>query len=376
MTVLRNLHKTCQICNRKPDIFAGFIGICPDCLQKQPDYSIELSQSSHALARDLWNLPGSIPTDSNLECSICSNHCKIGEGNLGYCGIRTNIQGSIRNRAKNNGFMHTYLDSLPTNCCNTYFCPAGPQGHTSRYSYTDGPEYGYYNLASFLYGCNFSCLGCQNDQHRNISTAEEYSVEKFVHQIEINPKISCVCFFGGSPEPQLPFAIRAARKALASVKESKRLLRICWEWNGSGNEKLAQSAVKLSLNSGGNAKFDLKYYSQTLSLVISGVDNRQSFRNFENCFNKFYSSRPDYPLLSATTLLIPGYISLDEIEKITSFLSLLDRSIPYSLLIFHPDSFLSDLPVTPRKQVEKSFEVATKYLDNVHIGNKHLLHYS
>jgi pyruvate formate lyase activating enzyme len=74
--------------------------------------------------------------------------------------------------------------------------------------------------------------------------------------------------------------------------------------------------------------------------------------------------------------LIPGYVSIKEIEKIASFLSSLDRTIPYSLLIFHPDSFLSDLPITPKMQVEKSFEAARKYLDNVHIGNKHLLGYT
>jgi pyruvate formate lyase activating enzyme len=136
------------------------------------------------------------------------------EGESGYCGIRLNKQGSIRNRAGKGGFLHTYLDPLPTNCCNTYFCPAGTEGHVPQYTYRDGPELGYYNLACFLYGCNFSCLGCQNDQHRNIKSAEHYSVEKFVERVNSTPRISCVCFFGGSPEPQLPFSIRAARRAL------------------------------------------------------------------------------------------------------------------------------------------------------------------
>jgi pyruvate formate lyase activating enzyme len=73
-------------------------------------------------------------------------------------------------------------------------------------------------------------------------------------------------------------------------------------------------------------------------------------------------------------LLIPGYVDVDEVEGIARFLSSLDRSIPYALLLFHPDSFLSDLPVTPRKQVNRCYKIAEKYLDNVHIGNKHLLY--
>jgi pyruvate formate lyase activating enzyme len=28
----------------------------------------------------------------------------------------------------------------------------------------------------------------------------------------LEPTVRCVCFFGGTPEPQLPFALRAARR--------------------------------------------------------------------------------------------------------------------------------------------------------------------
>ena len=71
--------------------------------------------------------------------------------------------------------------------------------------------------------------------------------------------------------------------------------------------------------------------------------------------------------------MIPGYVGKDEVEKIAQFLSSLDESIPYSLLIFHPDSYLSDLPITPKKQVLDCYEEAKKHLQNVHLGNKHLL---
>jgi pyruvate formate lyase activating enzyme len=91
------------------------------------------------------------------------------------------------------------------------------------------------------------------------------------------------------------------------------------------------------------------------------------------CYDKYYSQRPKHPVISATTLLIPGYVNEEEVEGIARFISNLDKSIPYSLLVFHPDSFLSDLPNTPRKQVNACFEKAQKYLSNVHIGNKHLL---
>ena len=356
---MTDLFTHCVICGKSPPIFSKFLGICPSCVKKDVDKVLSIAKAVHKKARSVWNLPPSVPREEGVECNICANHCVISEGENGFCGIRKNIGRKIVNQAGKGAFLHTYLDSLPTNCCNSYFCPGSKEKES-------------YNLASFFYGCNFSCLGCQNDQHRSINTAEHYSVNKFVKTVQTNPRISCVCFFGGSPEPQLPFAIRAMNKVYKTV-DNKRTLRCCWEWNGSGNEKLVSQAVKLSLKTDGNAKFDLKSNSDILSKVFSGVSNRQAFKNFEMCYKKYYTQRPKHPVISATTLLIPGYVDEEEVEGIARFISDLDKSIPYSLLVFHPDSFLSDLPNTPRKQVYACFEKAKKYLSNVHIGNKHLL---
>ena len=349
----------CNVCNKTHPSLSKFLGVCPECIKNDPDTAVFEARHVQKKARKIWNLPPSVPKGDGVECGICANKCNISEGEYGFCGIRTNQSGKIRSRAGKGALLHTYLDPLPTNCCSAYFCPGSK-------------ERGFYNLASFFYGCNFSCLGCQNDQHRNIESAEHYSVEKFVNKVESNPRISCVCFFGGSPEPQLPFAIRAMNNVYKSLEESERK-RTCWEWNGAGNEKLVSQAVKLSLETDGNAKFDLKYHSDILSQTISGVSNQQSFKNFEMCFDKYYSQRPEHPVISATTLLIPGYVDVEEVQGIAQFLSNLDKSIPYSLLIFHPDSFLSDLPNTPRKQAYACYDMAKKYLSNVNIGNKHLL---
>ncbi|MHA1331842.1 MAG: radical SAM protein, partial [Candidatus Hodarchaeales archaeon] len=179
----------------------------------------------------------------------------------------------------------------------------------------------------------------------------------------------------GSPEPQLPYAIRVSQKILKE-KDSERSLRICWEWNGAGNQKLVERAVKLSLESGGNAKFDLKCFSPVLSEILHAVPNNQSFENFRKCYEKFYHKRVNDPVISATTLLVPGYVDRNEVEHIVKFIARLDRSIPYSLLVFYPDCLFSDLPVTPRKQVKECYNIAKEILVNVHIGNKHLLGYS
>jgi pyruvate formate lyase activating enzyme len=77
--------------------------------------------------------------------------------------------------------------------------------------------------------------------------------------------------------------------------------------------------------------------------------------------------------LTATTLLVPGYVDATEISQIARFISGLNPEIPYSLLLFHPDFYMSDLPYTPRRQLDSCLEAARKYLKNVHVGNIQLL---
>ena len=84
---------------------------------------------------------------------------------------------------------------------------------------------------------------------------------------------------------------------------------------------------------------------------------------------KYSRDRLDLPLLAATTLLVPGYVDTLEVEGIAVFLKNLDKTIPYSLLVFHPDFAMSDLPVTPRRQVEDCLAAAKKHLTNVNVGN-------
>jgi pyruvate formate lyase activating enzyme len=152
-------------------------------------------------------------------------------------------------------------------------------------------------------------------------------------------------------------------------KLQNRVLRICFEWNGSGNRLLVDRAAELVLRSGGNIKFDLKCSSETVSRALSGVSNRRSFENFEILFTKYGNERPHMPLLTATTLLVPGYVDASEVEKIAVFLADLDEGIPYSLLVFHPDFMMSDLPITPYRQVEDCYRAAKKHLTRVNVGN-------
>jgi len=286
--------------------------------------------------------------------------------------LKRNIDGRLESLTNPRiGVLHHYLDSQVTNCCAAWFCPAGTGAGYPKYAYKHGAEYGYYNLAVFFYGCNFDCLFCQNASHKNVLSGQAVAVEELVRETKRNRSISCWCFFGGSPEPQLPFAIKSSKTVLEEIPN--RVLRICFEWNGCGNTNLVRRAAELSLASGGNIKFDLKCFNTTTSYALSGVSNTKAYENFKMIAQEFYLQRPDLPLLTATTLLVPGYVDKIEVEGVASFIADLNPEIPYSLLVFHPDFMMPDLPKTSLKQAIECYRVAKKHLEKVNIGNLHTL---
>lgn len=278
---------------------------------------------------------------------------------MGFCGLRTARGGRVVYRWPEGArvaLAHTYYDPIPTNCCAAWFC---------------GEREGR-NLAVFLYGCNFDCLFCQNAQHKFLDEGEAISEEELVRRA-LAPEVRCMCFFGGSPEPQLPFALRTSRRILAEARSQGREIRICWEWNGAGNPALVRQAAELSLESGGIVKFDLKAWDEKLALALCGVPTRPSFDNFRMLAEELLR-KAKHPFLTATTLLVPGYVDEEEVRKIAEFIAGLSPDIPYSLLVFHPAYCLADLSVTSLAQAIRCFRAAKAAgLRRVHVGNLHLL---
>lgn len=339
----------CSICGENPA--AQYIGICAACIRAMSDASCLVAL--HTPARKSCGLPASPPqTDGGQQCRLCVNACLIGDGECGYCGLRKTSKGRIEpSFPRNSALAHMYLDPLPTNCCAAWFCPG---------SHEPG-----YNLAVFFYGCSFDCLFCQNATHKMVRIAPELTEDALVAQA-LNHRVRCVCFFGGSPEPQFPFALRAAQQI---TRESRGATHICWEWNGTGNPRLVEMAAELSMATCGTIKFDLKAFYPNLHRALCGAGNRRTLENF----TRVAEITQGTDVLTATTLLVPYYIGAEEVDAIAGFIGGIDSDIPYSLLVFHPDHMLKDLPVTPRHQVEECVAAAQKHLNRVHVGNAGLL---
>jgi pyruvate formate lyase activating enzyme len=361
----------CEICNTESRLISEELGVCLNCIRERPAHALPIAARTHIRSRAAFGLPETPPEDpQGVPCNLCVNECRIPEGRRGYCGLRQNTGGKLNGVTSREGKLSWYHDPLPTNCVADWVCPGGVGAGYPKYAYTSGPEHGYKNLAVFFHACSFNCLYCQNWQYRKESLRLHTTPVSRLCS-DVDETTSCICYFGGDPTPQLPYAIEASRLALK--EKGGGIFRVCWETNGSMNAKLLDEMVELSLHSGGCIKFDLKAWNDDLHRALTGASNRRTLENFSRV-GESVGLREAPPLLVASTLLVPGYIDEAEVRSIARLIASIDPAIPYSLLAFYPHFYMSDLPLTQRPQAQRCLLAAQKEgLENVRVGNVHLL---
>ncbi|MEM3626832.1 MAG: radical SAM protein [Candidatus Bathyarchaeia archaeon] len=367
----------CRLCGEKSQLISDSLGVCLKCIRGRSDEVIVITQEVHAKSRAVYGLPSKPPRDAEgVSCGVCANNCVIGVGKSGFCGLVWNVGGRLVRfgGTPEQGVLEWYYDGLPTNCVSWWFCPGCTGRGYPKYAYKPEAEYGYYNLAVFYGACSYDCLFCQNWHHRTLSAKHKPTMSaEALAEKALDKRVSCICYFGGDPSPQMPHSLETSRIALERARDERRILRICWETNGYINPRLAEKAAEYALESGGNMKFDLKAWSETLNMALCGVSNKPALENFRLIGEKYYEKRRELPVLAASTLLVPGYVDIEEVENIAQFISQISPEIPYTLLAFYPCYVMNDLPTTSRKQAIECQKAAEKYLKNTRIGNIHLL---
>ena len=366
----------CRLCGRHSRLVASHLGVCGPCIRQRPADARPLIEAAHAETRRFFGQPVAPPrTEGGVRCALCVHECVMGEGEVGYCGLRMVRGGRLVHLAgtAERGLLHWYRDPLPTNCVAMWVCA----GRGRR---------GYHNLAVFYGSCTLNCLFCQNWHYRDLLPAEtEIAATQGPEPQAVapslrrrgmsarqlaavaNPRTFCVCYFGGDPASQMPHALASA--ALLA----ERGIAVCWESSGTASPRLMDRAVELSLRTNGTVKFDLKAYDETLHIALTGTSNRQTLANFARAARRF-AERPDPPLVVASTLLVPGYVDAEEVGRIARFIAEFSPDIPYALLGFGPNFYMPNLPRTSVRHAEEAEAAARAAgLTNVRIGNRHLL---
>jgi pyruvate formate lyase activating enzyme len=345
----------CQVCGKQSPLIPAVLSTCADCIRERPAEALPPISEAHARIRNEFDLPLRPPqTAGGVECPLCVNACRLGEGEVGLCGVRTARDGRLVHLAgtPRGALVSWYDDPLPTNCVADWVC----EGTHQR---------GKVNLAVFYEACTFNCISCQNWHFRLKRPPGQVSAEQLAAQA--HHRTYCVCYFGGDPTPQMPHALATSRLL------AEQGVTVCWETNGSMHPRLLDQAVDLSLRTGGCIKFDLKAFDENLHRALTGVSNRRTLDNFRRAARRI-PERRDPPLVVASTLLVPGYVDAEEVGRIARFIAELDPSIPYALLGFHPHFFTPDLPRTSVRHAEEAEAAARAAgLTRVRLGNRHLL---
>lgn len=345
----------CRGCGKRSRLIPAVLSACADCIRTRPAEVLPAILQAHGQIRREFDLPAEAPrTDGGVECPLCANACRLGEGEIGLCGLRTVREGRLVHLAgtPQGALVSWYDDPLPTNCVADWVC----RGSQQR---------GMVNLAVFYEACTFNCVFCQNWHFRLKHPPGRISAERLAAQA--HSRTFCVCYFGGDPTPQMPHALATSRLL------AERGVTVCWETNGSMHPRLLDQAVELSLQTGGCVKFDLKAWDENLHLALTGVSNRQTLANFRRAARRI-AERPNPPLVVASTLLVPGYVEVEEVGRIARFIAEIDPTIPYALLGFYPHFFVPGLPCTSVRHAQEAEEAALAAgLTRVRIGNRHLL---
>lgn len=350
---------TCASCGRTDPLISESMGACAACLRSGASDALEAASALRAGRRARFDLPAEVPrSPGGIVCEACMNACRLAEGETGWCGARAARDGRVEPLA-GEGAAHVdwYLDPLPTNCVAAGSCAAASEGR------------GRSNLAVFYNGCGFDCAFCQNWHHRHMAAGPRTSDE--LARAARDPGVACICHFGGDPAPHHEHALAASERAVCHGRND--VPRVCWETNGSMSRSVLERVIDSSERTGGTVKFDLKAWSEPLHEALTGVSNRQTLSNFRILATRARHG-PSPPLAAASTLLVPGYVDAGEVSAIARFIAELDPALPYSLLAFHPDFAMHDLPLTSRAQAQECLDASRAAgLERVRIGNIHLL---
>ena len=142
----------CKLCGSQSPLISETLGLCISCIRNKPEEAVKISLEVHAKLRVKEGYPPSPPkSPGGLKCNLCSNNCSLKEGETSYCGFRRVENGKmISEVSESMGKLAYYYDPLPTNCCATWFCPAGTGAGYPKYAARRGPERGFKNLAVFF----------------------------------------------------------------------------------------------------------------------------------------------------------------------------------------------------------------------------------
>jgi len=274
-------------------------------------------------------------------CTLCPRHCKIGEGQAGFCYIRKNIDGELFSLGygRPTAVAVDPIEKKPLN----HFLP------------------GTQILSIGTAGCNLGCKFCQNwsisKAKMDERNADEASPVDIIEAAE-SKRIPSIAFTYNDPIIFGEYVIDTSRLA------REHNIRSVMVTNGYIGKE-ARPEVFQYIDA---ANVDLKAFSEKFYRELT-------FAHIQPVLDTLIWLKQETDIwLELTTLLIPGKNDTDEeIKSMCDWiLNNLGDSVPLHFSAFHPAFRMKDIPATPVQTVLHARELALSAgLKYCYVGNVH-----
>jgi len=289
-------------------------------------------------------LPASVPSPfwrpvaaGRLECGICPRHCRLREGQRGYCGVRGRVGGAVALLVYGGarGLCIDPIEKKPL----YHFLPGTPA------------------LSFGTAGCNLGCRCCQNwELSRSRAPGPAAVRPEAIARAALDWNCRSVAFTFNDPVVCHEYCVDTAQ---ACRERGLRTLAVSSGYQCAG----PREAFYRHLDA---ANIDLKGFSDAF------------YRRF--CLGRLepvletlrYLRQETGVWLELTTLLIPGANdSAAELEAMTGWIAAnLGPDVPLHFSAFHPGWKLAGLPPTPLATLLAARAIARNNgLRHVYLGN-------
>ncbi|PLX43261.1 MAG: AmmeMemoRadiSam system radical SAM enzyme [Deltaproteobacteria bacterium] len=274
-----------------------------------------------------------------VRCGLCAQNCKIARGGRGLCGVRENVEGTLKTIVYGRVIASSVdpVEKKPL----FHFLPASKT----------------YSIATA--GCNLRCDHCQNYSisqlgKNNLPPGEYLSPEDAVRNA-IASGAKSISYTYTEPTVFLEYALDVMTLAQGAG------LKNVFVTNGFMSER----ALELAAPRLDAANVDLKGFSDNFYREVCGGRLAPVLANIRQLHERGV-------WLEVTTLVIPGYNDSDsELSDIADFIASVSREIPWHISAFFPTYKLLDVNPTPFETLERAMglghDAGLKY---VYAGNR------
>jgi len=193
----------------------------------------------------------------------------------------------------------------------------------------------------YNYGCNFNCTWCSYKLKNGGKPKKFLGIDQ-IKRILSELDIERIHFLGGEPTiySELAEIVNFAKNELGVYTKIG---------HSNGSRPLPEGIDAASIS--------IKTISEKIHIEHAGASNAPVLRNFAEAYERGIT-------LDASSVLIPGLIDCDEIERIARFIADINPDIPYHIVGYVPVPNSPWRKPTP-EEVKKAENIAKRHLKNV-----------